>query len=87
MSIYSGESRAQRWRAIAELNDHQPALITLAPSIVQLREMLPEAYYSVLAEEVQTQVRKVHIERFEGLSDKGYWKHCQTIMPSTIRRN
>jgi hypothetical protein len=75
MGISSAEPNIQRWRAIAELQGSPPALITLAPDIQFLRENFESAYYEVLDEEERSNVKKIHFERYEGLSTKGHWKH------------
>src|SRR3954470_21504351 len=70
------EPKAQRWRVIAEIstNDaHNVALLCLGSSINQVRENYSTAFSEVLSDEIKRKVRRLTIERFEGLPDSGYW--------------
>ncbi len=80
------EPKAQRWRVIAEINTNEPdqniALICLASSSVQIKENYPVAYFEVLTDEVKTRVKRLMLERFEGLPDCGHWSfHSNVPIP------
>lgn len=70
------EPKAQRWRVVAEIstNDqHNIALLCLGSSITQVRENYTNAFHSVLADEIKKKVKRLLVERFEGMPDSGYW--------------
>lgn len=73
------EPKAQRWRAVAELSDGSIGLIYLGMSVTQIRENYKEAFEDVLAGEVKKATRKIRLEQYEGLPDRGKWNQKGTL--------
>lgn len=67
------EPKAQRWRAVAVLRDGSEALLCLGGSIGQVRETYSEPWFELLAEDVRKATHEIHLQKWDGLPDRGEW--------------
>lgn len=74
------EPKAQRWRALAVLDDGTEALLCLGQTVAQVRETYQLAWRSVFPPEVRTNVLEVVLQKWVGTPDFGSWQ-IQTPLP------
>jgi hypothetical protein len=67
------ESKAQRWRALAILQDGQEALVYVGMSIVQVRDNYQSAWSSVFSDEAKQKTNEIVVQKWMGTADKGKW--------------
>lgn len=67
------ESRAQRWRALAVLDDGAEALLYLGSSIVQVRENYHVPWFELFEKEIRDKVDSIELQKWAGAPDCGEW--------------
>ena len=80
------ETKAQRWRALAILDDGTEALLCLGSSIVQVRDNYRDPWYDLLAEQVRKETDEIALQKWSGAPDQGSWETQANLPLPPVRR-
>jgi hypothetical protein len=67
------ESKAQRWRALAILDNGTEVLLCLGASMTQVKDFYQIPWYEYLPEDVRKEVDEISLQKWVGLPDCGEW--------------
>jgi hypothetical protein len=80
------EHHAQRWRALAILDDGAEALMCLGESAVQVRENYTIPWYELFHEQVRKSVDEIQVQKWSGPDSRGEWVMVSSLPIPPLRQ-
>ncbi len=78
--LYTAESKAQGWRAVAIFDDGRPeALIFVGRSSTHVRQEYAAAFLELYDEDDRAHVTSIELQQWCGAPDAGYWTKKNTL--------
>lgn len=86
--LFTAESKAQGWRAVAVFDDRPEALIFVGRSSTHVRQEYAAAFLELYDEEDREHVTAIQLQQWSGAPDAGRWIVKNTLKipaPKAVR--
>lgn len=86
--LFTAESKAQGWRAVAVFDDRPEALIFVGRSSTHVRQEYAAAFLELYDEEDREHVTAIQLQQWSGAPDAGRWIVKNTLkipVPKAVR--
>jgi hypothetical protein len=81
------ESKMQGWRAVAVAKDGSEHLIFVGMSFEQVKKNYSTAFFALLTEEEQNNIKLIQMQRWNGVPDSGKWVAQDALRMPVAKKN